>query len=300
MRIKEYNMYKICLLVSVVMLSALSGCAYQAKLLDTENLKSGGVIVECKVVKEPIIKVSQSGDFIFWWAGGPGPITFSLASVVNESNNQRYRKMLKPALEVDYFCEQFEANLTDAVQEEGLWVEQIKIEHDNLGIPIWSNLDDLDVFIPFEYNGYNKYLLRMKVSCGLFKSEARTIAQLEGRLIRIADNKLLWKNKLSFEGLAGGVHKKFGHGYESIEQWDKDELVLQEHFEQVIAGVTRLLARELSDTDRRQGDLTEFHLKDGTKVKGIVIDQSPERIVLRLKGGAIRSILADKTLAMNN
>jgi len=299
---KDYFMYKIWFLACIFLLSGLCGCAYQAKLLDSEQPKPrGGVIVECNVVKEPIIKVSESGDFIFWWAGGPGPITYSVAQMVNTRNDDRYRKMLKPALKVDYFCEQFEENLIKAVEENGLWVEQIKIEHENEGIPVWSNFRNFDVFAPFAKKGDNKYVLRLKISCGLFKSEAQSIAQIEGELVRVAGNKILWKNKLSFEGQAGGVHKEFGHGYESIEEWEKDEAVLRDSLMEVVAGVTELLAREFGDTgaQKQQGELTQFELTDGTKIKGSIIDKSPERIVLRLEGGSIRSMLAEKVVAVN-
>jgi len=298
MRKTDYFMYKM-FLACVFPLSGLCGCAYQAKLLDSKQLKSGGgVVVQCNVVKEPIIKVSQSGDFIFWWAGGPGPITYSVAQVVNTKNDDRYRKMLKPALKVDYFCEQFEGNLREAVEENGLWVEKIKIEHENDGIPVWSNFRNFDIFAPFAKKGDNKYLLRLKISCGLFKSEAQTIAQIEGELIQVAGNKVLWKNKLSFEGRAGGEHKEFGHGYESIEQWEKDEAALRDSLMEVVAGATKLLAREFSDTpaQKQQGELTEFELKDGSKIKGSIISESAERLVLRLEGGSVRSMLAEKVL----
>ena len=206
--------------------------------------------------------------------------------------------MLKPALKVDYFCEQFEGNLREAVEENGLWVEKIKIEHENDGIPVWSNFRNFDIFAPFAKKGDNKYLLRLKISCGLFKSEAQTIAQIEGELIQVAGNKVLWKNKLSFEGRAGGEHKEFGHGYESIEQWEKDEAALRDSLMEVVAGATKLLAREFSDTpaQKQQGELTEFELKDGSKIKGSIISESAERLVLRLEGGSVRSMLAEKVL----
>ena len=109
MRRKEYYKYNIGFAVCAVLLGSLCGCGYQAKLLEHEKVTPGaGVIVRCNVVKKPIVKVSESGDFIFWWAGGPGPITYSVAQMVNERNNERYRKMLEPALKVNYFCEQFE------------------------------------------------------------------------------------------------------------------------------------------------------------------------------------------------
>jgi hypothetical protein len=299
MRRTDCFMYKVWFLACIFTLSGFCGCAYQAKLLDSEQIKTGGgVVVECNVVKEPIIKVSQSGDFIFWWAGGPGPITYSVAQVVNMRNDDRYRRMLKPALKVDYFCEQFEENLKEAVEENGLWVEQIKIKHENEGIPVWSNFRNFDIFAPFAKKGDNKYVLRLKISCGLFKSEAQSVAQMEGELVRVAGNKVLWKNKLSFEGRAGGEHKEFGHGYESIEQWEKDEAALRDSLMEVVAGVTRLLARELSDkgSQEQQGELTQFQLKDGTKIKGSIIKQSEERLVVRLEGGSVRSMLAEKVV----
>jgi len=97
------------------------------------------------------------------------------------------------------------------------------------------------------------------------------------------------------------VHKEFGHGYESIEEWEKDEAVLRDSLMEVVAGVTELLAREFGDTgaQKQQGELTQFQLQDGTKIKGSIIEQSEERIVVRLEGGSIRSMLAEKVVAVN-
>ncbi len=300
MRRKDYNKYNIGFAVCAVLLGSLCGCGYQAKLLDHEKVIPGaGVIVRCNVVKEPIVKVSESGDFIFWWAGGPGPITYSVAQMVNERNNERYRKMLKPALKVDYFCERFEENLTKAIEENGLWVKQIKKEHKNDGIPVWSNFRDLNILELLPKKAEQQYVLKLKISCGLFKSEARSVAQIEGELIRAAGNKVIWKNKLSFEGRAGGEHKKFGHGNESVKQWEKDEIALRDSLMEVIAGVTELLAREFVDTaEQEQQELTQLKLKDGSKIKGRIIDESKERLVVRLKGGSVRSMLAEKVVSM--
>jgi len=288
------------MLTCAVLLLSLCGCAYQAKLLDHEKVEPGaGVIVRCNVVKEPIVKVSESGDFIFWWVGGPGPITYSVAQVVNERNNERYRKMLEPALEVNYFCEQFEENLKQAVEENGLWVKQIKIEHENDGIPVWSNFRDFNILELLPKKGEPQYVLKLKISCGLFKSEAQSVAQIEGELIRAAGNKVMWKNKLSFEGRAGGEHKEFGHGNESVEQWEKDEITLRDSLMEVIAGVTGLLAREFVETaGQEQQELIQLKLKDGSKIKGRIIDESKERLVVRLKGGSVRSMPAEKIVSM--
>ncbi len=300
MRRKDYNKYNTGFAVCAVLLGSLCGCAYQAKLLDHEKVEPGaGVIVRCKVVKEPIVKVSESGDFIFWWAGGPGPITYSVAQMVNERNNERYRKMLEPALKVNYFCEQFEENLKKAVEKNGLWVEQIKIEHENDGIPVWSNFRDLNILELLPRKAEQQYVLKLKISCGLFKSEAQSVAQIEGELIRAAGNKVMWKNKLSFEGRAGGEHKEFGHGNESVKQWEKDEIALRDSLMKVIAGVTELLAREFVETaGQEQQELTQLKLKDGSKIKGRIIDESKERLVVRLKGGSVRSMPAEKIVSM--
>jgi hypothetical protein len=282
-------------------LFGLCGCGYQAKLLDRQKVKpDASVIVKCNVVKQPIVKVSESGDFIFWWAGGPGPITYGVAQVVNESNNDRYRKMLKPALEVNYFCEQFEENLKEAIEEKGFWVEQIKIEHEDNGIPIWSNFRNLNIFGLFPKKAENKYVLRLNISCGLFKSEAQSLAQLEGEMVRVADNKVIWRNKLSFEGQAGGEHKKYGHGNESVRQWEEDDAVLRDCLVEVVAGVTELLGEEFDRTTEQQKrmEITEMKLADGTKIKGSIIDETEQRLVVRLEGGSVRSMLADKVVSI--
>jgi len=299
MRRKDYYKYNIGFAVCAVLLWGLCGCGYQAKLLDHEKIQPGaGVIVRCNIVKEPIVKVSESGDFIFWWAGGPGPITYSVAQVVNERNNERYRKMLKPSLEVNYFCEQFEENLKEAVEENGLWVKQIKIEHESDGIPVWSNFRDFNILELLPKKGEPQYVLKLKISCGLFKSEAQSVAQIEGELIRAAGNKVMWKNKLSFEGRAGGEHKEFGHGNESVRQWEKDEIALRDCLMEVVDGVTKLLGQEFAGTaGQEQQELTQLKLKDGSKIKGRIIDESKERLVVRLKGGSVRSMPAKKVVS---
>lgn len=296
----DNHIYKIVLWASAALLFGLCGCGYQAKLLDRQKVKpNASVIVKCNVVKQPIVKVSESGDFIFWWAGGPGPITYGVAQVVNKSNNDRYRKMLKPALEVNYFCEQFEENLREAIEEKGLWVEQIKIKHEDNGIPIWSNFRNFNIFGLFPKKGDNKYILRLNISCGLFKSEAQSLAQLEGEMVRFSDNKVMWRNKLSFEGQAGGEHKEFGHGNESVQQWEKDDAVLRDCLMEVVAGVTELLGEEFDHTTEQQKlEITELKLADGTKIKGSIIDESEQRLVVRLQGGSVRSMLAEKVVSM--
>lgn len=298
-RIDSYK-YKMGFLACLILISGLCGCSYQAKILDREQLKPGaGVVVHCSVVKEPIVKVSESGDFIFWWVGGPGPITYSVAQVVNERNNKLYRKKLKPALKVDYFCERFQDNLKEAVEENGLRVEQIKIVHENDGILVWSNFRNFNILELLPKKRDHEYVLRLKISCGLFKSEARSVAQIEGELVRVAGNKVLWKNKLSFEGQAGGEYKKFGHGNDAVEQWQKDEVALRDSLMEVIDGVTELLALEFADTaGQERQELTELKLTDGSKIKGSIIDESEQRLVVRLKGGSLRSMMAEKVVSM--
>jgi hypothetical protein len=293
--------YSIWLLACVVLLSGVSGCSYQAKLLDHEKVQpGGGVFVKCNVVKEPIIKVSESGDFIFWRMGGFGPITYSVARVVNERNNGLYRKKLKPALKADYFCEHFEGNLKKAVEENGFWVEEIKIEHKNLGIPVWSNIEDLHILELIPRKTDHQYVLKLDISCGLFKSEAQSVGQIEGELIRVAGNKVMWKNKLRFEGRAGGEHKEFGHGNESVEEWGKDKIALRDCLIEVVEGATELLAREFTQTARQeQTGLMELKLKDGRKIKGNIIDKSDDRLVVRLEGGSVRSMPAEKVVSVN-
>ncbi len=299
-KIDFYN-YKIWILACVVLLSVVSGCSYQAKLLDHEKVQpGGGVFVKCNVVKEPIIKVSESGDFILWRMGGFGPITFGVAQVVNERNNGLYRKKLKPALKEDYFCEHFEGNLKKAVEENGFWVEQINIEHKDFGLPIWSNIEDLNILELIPRKSDHQYVLKLDISCGLFKSEAQSVGQIEGELIRVAGNKVMWKNKLRFEGRAGGEHKEFGHGNESVEQWEKDKIALRDCLIEVVDGATKLLAREFArEAGHEEVELTELKLKDGRKLKGNIIDKSDDRFVVRLEGGSVRSMPAEKVVSVN-
>lgn len=298
-RVDSYKS-KVLLLTCVLLLSGLSGCCYQAKLLDPEKVEPGsGVVLKCDVVKEPIIRVSESGDFIFWWVGGPGPITYGVAQVLNERNNGLYREKLKPALKEDYFCEHFEGKLKKAVEENGFWVEQISIEHKDFGIPIWSNIEDLNILGLIPRKCEHQYVLNLKVSCGLFKSEAKSVAQIEGEMVRTTDNKVIWKNKLSFEGEAGGEHRKYGHGYESIEQWENDKAALRECLMEVLEGATKLLAREFSrESEQEEAELTELKLTDGRKIKGNIIEKSEERLVLRLEGGSVRSMPAGRVVSI--
>lgn len=299
---RRIDCYKsIWILACVSLLSGVFGCSYQAKLLDHEKVQpGGGVFVKCNVVKEPIIKVSESGDFILWRMGGFGPITYSVAQVVNERNNGLYRKKLKPALKEDYFSEHFEGNLKKAVEENGFWVEEIDIEHKDLGLPIWSDIEALNILELIPRKSDHQYVLKLDISCGLFKSEAQSIGEIEGELVRVAGNKVVWKNKLRFEGRAGGEHKEFGHGNQSVEHWQKDEIALRECLLEVVAGATRLLARELSKTaEQEESELTELKLKDGSKIKGSIIDESPQRFVVRLEGGSVRSMPAEKIVSVN-
>jgi len=287
---KNYHKFNIRLSACIFLLLGFFGCAYQAKLLDHQRFERGSTVaIQCNVVKKPLIKVSEAGDFIFW-AGGPGPLTWSIAQVVNESNNSRYRKMLKPALETDYFCERFQANLKEAIEEVGLKVERISIEHKNAGILGWSNLRNFDISELSGENGRHKYVLQLEISCGLFKSEAQSVAQIEGRLIRVDGNKVIWKNKLSFEGQAAAEHKAFGDGKEAVKQWEKDHIALRNSLLEVVAGVTKLLAREFAATGTKAHQPTKLKLKDGSKIKGSIIDKSEQRLVVRLEGGSVRSI----------
>jgi hypothetical protein len=231
--------------------------------------------------------------------GGPGPITYSVAQVVNERNNNLYRKKLKPALKVDYFCDQFKGNLKKAIETNGLWVEQIKIDHENGGMHVRSHFRDLNILELIPKKVEHQYVLNLRISCGLYKSEAQSVAQIEGELIRVAGHKVVWKNKLSFEGRAGGEHKKYGHGNESVEQWEKDEAALRDSLTEVVEGATELLAREFTRrVGQEQVELAELKLKDGRKIKGSIIDESQGRLVFRLKGGSIRSMPADTVVSM--
>lgn len=285
---------KIRLSACILLLSALSGCSYQAQLLDLQNLQPDATVdVQCNIIKKPVIKVSEMGDFIFW-AGGPGPMTWCIAKVLNETNNDRYRKMLKPALDTDFFCENFQANLKEAVEEIGLNVKRITIEYKNPGIPLFSNVRDCNTVQFLPENTPHKYVLQLKISCGLYKSEAKPVAQIEGRLIRLDDKKLLWKNQLSFEARASAEHKAFGDGKKAVKEWEKDCVELQNCLHEVLAGVTDLLAREFTlAPSEQQQKLTKFKLKDGSTIKADIINYSPHRFVLRLHGGSLRSIPAD-------
>jgi len=109
----------------------------------------------------------------------------------------------------------------------------------------------------------------------------------------------MWKNKLSFEGEAGGEHKRFGHGYESIEQWEKDKAALRDCLTEVVDGATELLAREFTrEGGQEEDELIELKLKDGRKIKGNIIDESEDRLVVRLEGGSVRSMPAGRVVSI--
>lgn len=273
------------ILTVAVLLSVLCGCSYQAQLLDPKQMNPGGaVIVQCQV-KKPIIKVSESGDFFFWAAGGPGLISVSVAYLVNESNNDRYRKMLKSAFEADYFSERFEAGLRKALDKNGFQATKITIEYKSP-----ETIENPDC----------KYILRLRVRCGLFKSNAQSVGRIQGRLIRVADGEVLWKNRLSFEGQSAAEHKCFGDGKEAVEQWCEDEAALRNCLLEVLDGAVELLGRELAgcDADQKQRALVQLRLKNNEKFKASIIEESQERIVVRLEGGAVRSIPAEQVVSI--
>jgi hypothetical protein len=44
--------------------------------------------------------------------------------------------------------------------------------------------------------------------------------------------------------------------------------------------------------------LTQLKLKDGSKIKGSIIDESEERLVVRLEGGSVRSMPTEKVVSI--
>jgi hypothetical protein len=272
----------------------LCGCTYQAKLFNGEPFKPGtGVAVVCKINEKPMVEVSESGDFWFWAAGGPGPIAAGAAYIVNESNNRQHEEKLQTVINKNGYCDKLTEELKRVLEESGFQVKEIQKVYKNVGDVITLGLlgagsDKVEDRHTLEY------ILVLNTKYGLFDSEAQCSAEIEGRLIRVTDKKTVWKNKLSFEGRTGGKHKGFGDGKEAIKKWQNDPVGLEAGIEEAIKGVCRLLEREFSGCIEDDEPLEKLEIRPGGWVKAKIIEQSPERIVLRLLGGSIRSIPAEE------
>jgi hypothetical protein len=275
-------------------MSGLCGCTYHAQLYEGEPFEPGAeVTVVCKTNEKPVVDISESGDFLFWAMGGPGPVAAGTAYIVNESTNRQHESKLKSTLHKNSYSDILTAELKKSLEDTGLRVKKIKKEYRGVG-----DIVTLGLAGPGSGRGVDKqsleYILVADTKYGLFDSEAQCSAQIEGRLISVADDKTVWKNKLCFEGRTGAKHKAFGDGKEAVKQWQEDPNALEEGLEEAIKGVCDLLRREFSGSVTEDDDkkLTKLKLKPGGKVKAKITEQSPERVVLRLKGGSVRSIPA--------
>ncbi len=280
-------------IAALVLMSGLCGCAYQAQLYDGGPFEPGTeVSVVCKTSEKPVVEISEAGDFIFWAAGGPGPIAAGAAYIVNESNNRQHQERLNSVLNKSDYCDGLTTELKRALEESGLQVKEIKKEYKNIGDVVTlglmgaglnSSADKQDV----------EYILALDTKYGLFDSEAQCSAEIEGQLFKVADNKSVWRNKLCFEGRTGARHKDFGDGKEAVRKWQNDLAGLEEGLEEAVKGVCELLKHEFAGrTTEDDGPLAKLKLKPGGRVKAKIIEQSPQRIVLRLRGGSVRSIPA--------
>lgn len=287
------------LLIAVFTMFALCGCSYQAQLLDGSQFNPGATVaVQCRINEKPVVRVSESGDFLFW-ATGPGPIAAAVAYVVNESNNGTYRRKLAPVLQQDCYHQRFQQNLQELLEQKGFQVEKMQIEYESLTNLLKLGLQNFDITKLFAESGDYDYLLQIKAAYGLFDSEAQCISSIEGKLTRVSDNKVVWKNKLSFEGRTGAEHKAFGDGKKAVRQWTNGKIILQDSMLEAIDGVFGLLAQEFTPSQAEQNDtVSVLKLKPGGRVKGNIIDQSQTRVVVRLKGGSVRSIPARELVSV--
>jgi len=294
--ISSRNFYTVWAFVVVFLWGpGLCGCTYQAKLFDGESFEPGTeVAVVCKINEKPIIEVSESGDFWFWAAGGPGPIAAGAAYIVNESNNRQHEEKLETVLNKNGYCDKLTEELKKVLEESGLQVKEVQKVYRNVGDVITlglvgANSDSVAGRQTLEY------ILVVDTKYGLFDSEAQCSAQIEGRLIRVTDKKTVWRNKLSFEGRTGGKHKGFGDGKKAVKKWQNDLVGLEAGIEEAIKGVCRLLEHEFSRRIKEDEEpLEQLKLRPGGWIKAKILEQSPERIVLRLLGGSVRSIPAEE------
>ena len=275
----------------------LCGCTYQAQLFDGEPFEPGTeVAVVCKVNEKPMVEISESGDFLFWAAGGPGPIAAGAAYIVNESNNRQHEEKLETVLNKNDYCDKLTEELKRVLEESGFQVKGVQKVYKNVGDVITLGLVGAGSD-KVEDRRTLEYILVVDAKYGLFDSEAQCIAQIEGSLIRVTDKKTVWRNKLSFEGRTGGKHKGFGDGKEAVKKWQNDLVGLEAGIEEAIKGVCRLLEREFASCIEDDEPLGKLKIRPGGWVKAKIIEQSPERIVLRLLGGSVRSIPAEELVS---
>jgi hypothetical protein len=283
-------------IIVFVLIPGLYGCTYNAQLYEDGPFKPGmKVAVISRTTKKPVVKISESGDFLFWAAGGPGPIAASAAFVVNESNNRRHNEKLNSVLNKDCYLDRLTKQLRKALEERGLLVKEIKTEYKSIGDIMTMGLKGVVLDDGIDRQDL-EYIMEVDTKYGLFDSEAQCGAQMEGQLIRVADDEVVWKNRLSFEGITGGRHKSFGDGKEAVKNWQQKLDALGVGIQKAIDGVCELLGREFNCRVKKPEDesLEKIKLKPGGNVKAQIIEQSSDRIVLRLEGGSVRSIPAEE------
>ncbi|MFH1616225.1 MAG: hypothetical protein ABIG61_14205 [Planctomycetota bacterium] len=279
------------ILSSFVLLSSL-GCSYNAHLLKNGQISPGNKIaVKCIIKDRPSVQVSENGDFVFW-ATGPGPVMATLAHLINTSNNNKYRKMLKSSLDRDSYSEKFTAAIRQSITEHGFVIEELrKIEKSPL------NSGDLS------HSSQQKpdFILRLQLAYGIFRSDGRCTAKIQGKLLKASPEKLIWKNQLIFEGHKSADHKLFGDGKDAVQAWVENQDQLQTALEEVIAGAAAMLGSELAGTLPPIEDkpLVKIKLKPGGDIRGHILEESGDRILIRLKGGSLRSFPAGKIVKIN-
>ena len=282
-----YRLGSVAAIIAVVF--SLAGCNYQAKLLEKSRFRPGAtVVVRCKMNARPIVRISENGDFIFW-ATGPGPIAAGTAHLINIGNNEKHWKALQPVLNKDYYTYRFEKALKDALVANGLIIKEMQINKIKLLKLPEANLQDM---VSGSVKQRRDYILELKADYGLYNSDAQCTAQIEGKLISVDDDCVVWKNKLSFEGQTGGKHKAFGAGRPAVAKWKKNSIHLGVCLEEAIDGIAELLQQELAGccfADVNE-PLVKIKLKPGGNIKGNIVRQEKDRVIIQLKGGSIRSV----------
>jgi len=280
------------LTAGVAVLGVFSGCIYQARLLDGLDPPGGSkVAIYCEMNDRPKVYISECGDFVFW-ATGPGPISAGAGYWINKSNNKKHWENLKSVLDRDCYAERFKERLIDVLIENRFIVERIQTRTKKDIKLAWLTLPKFGTGYKQEYGV--DYILKLEIAYGLYGSDGQCSARIKGQMVRACDKKVVWKNKLRFDGRASVRHKPFGDGKPAVREWQSNGELLALYLKEAIDGSAALLGRELAGgyLENINEPLVKIRLMSGRDIKGKIVEETNQRVVIRLKGGSLRSIPA--------